>query len=330
VNDDYGAGTISEKFWGGKDRIPLDVKRIAKKTKDMVDDRIGLYQKITNSRSIIDSLPQYREIAGQLPHCVLGVQWLPQSDAGKAEKSFFKINEQGVELTETEKTLLHSRKCPNSVAARAIAQRGTGHPHWKSFEEDKRKTIEELACDIHDRLFLPLAMGGIGSNRDVSVAGDPGAAGSLAMLLSLVNITNDIDYSAPESKEEAEKLLGADEDGVATISLMRRTSRVVTIMTQIVSDGADEKDIDVSRCLDLHPYVYFRSELDNHQPSSFLAVAGLLRNLDRNRQFTKFALVRSSFENFLLGNRDLVQQLGRHKRGGIDAVNLVTKYSLSL
>lgn len=317
VNDDYGAGTLSEKFWGGKDLIPPDVKRIAKITKDKIEDKIGPYQKIKTALSDVDSLARYQDIASVLPHCHIRVEWLPQSDAGKAERSFFKINEQGVELTETEKTLLHSRKCPNSVAARAVAQRGSGHPHWKQFDEAKREEIQQLACDLHDRLFLPLRTGGTGKNRDIPIAGDVAASGSLAMLLNLVNITNDIPYSAPNSKEEAERLLSPDNDGDATIQLMKRTNRIATRMTQRIGDGSGDINTDVMRCLDLHPHIYFSSELDRHQPSSFLAVSGLMSNLDKDKKFDRFTLVRNQFENFLLENRDFIQQLGRRKRGGM-------------
>jgi len=47
----------------------------------------------------------------------------------KAEKSFFKINQQQANINPTEILLLKSRKEPNCIGARAIIRSGTGHKY---------------------------------------------------------------------------------------------------------------------------------------------------------------------------------------------------------
>src|ERR1035441_2501147 len=66
-----------------------------------------------------------------------------------------KINQQGVPLDNTELTLLYSRQCPNSIAARALNQRGTGHLQWSKFTGDNKQEIETISETLHNCLFTP-------------------------------------------------------------------------------------------------------------------------------------------------------------------------------
>ena len=70
------------------------------------------------------------------------------------EKSFLKINQQGVILSDTEKWLINARYCPNSIAARAISLKGSGGAYWQRFAsgENKQK-ISELSASVHSLLF---------------------------------------------------------------------------------------------------------------------------------------------------------------------------------
>ena len=54
----------------------------------------------------------------------------------------------------------------------------------------------------------------------------------------------------------------------------------------------------------------------------------LVTEFETKDYFQRFTLIRKEFEEFLLANRDFIQQLGRSKRGQLGAVHLVKKYFL--
>ena len=138
INNDYGAGNISRPFFEGEFS---EHEKAAKKAKELVEEDAGPYAEIAGAFQTPGSPEQYKKIAGALRQFNLRVQWIT-GEGRKAERSFFKINRQGVPLTATELTLLYSRRCPNSLAARAINQRAAGHPHWKHFTEENRSATE--------------------------------------------------------------------------------------------------------------------------------------------------------------------------------------------
>src|SRR5438128_2558117 len=76
-------------------------------------------------------------------------------DAGKAEESFYKINQRSVAIDQTELTIIKSRRAPSALAARAIIRGGVGHPYWKKFPELTQQLIREQAKAIFDILFVP-------------------------------------------------------------------------------------------------------------------------------------------------------------------------------
>jgi hypothetical protein len=122
VNDDYGDGITSTAFFG---EIPKIQKEAAQKARELVNEVVGPYKVISEAFKSHNTPAIYVERAKRLVNCFVPIQQLETPDIAKAERSFFKINEQGVPLTATEITLLHSRNCPNAIAARAINQRGT-------------------------------------------------------------------------------------------------------------------------------------------------------------------------------------------------------------
>jgi hypothetical protein len=112
-------------------------------------------------------------------------------------------------LDPTELTLIFSRACPNSVAARAINQNGAGHPHWKDFPNFKEE-IEKLAKETHHLFFKPLLTSAVVKSTDVPIGGKSKASGVLSMLVDAVNISNELPTGDPKSKEEAERIVPPD------------------------------------------------------------------------------------------------------------------------
>jgi hypothetical protein len=311
VNDDYGDGILSRALF---DEVLKGQKEAAKKTKELVEEAVGPYKVIKEAFTNSNTPPKYIEIAKKLVNCSIIVQRLETPDVANAERSFFKINQQGVPLTDTEITLLHSRNCPNAIAARAINQRGTGHPHWKKFEEKTRLEIEKLAQELYGHCFHPPLETSTVKTAVLPIAGKYHPAEGLELLLNTVNFANKVKSDIPKNKDEAEKLVPADTDGSRTIEFLKQTKRVITRMS-------NRTDTDVMRSLDLHPLVYFYSDSGRHMSSAFLATIEFVLGYMEPDRFKEFAKIRKPFEDFLVEHKDFFRQIVIKTRGDMKAVD---------
>ena len=202
VNDDYGDGEISKRHFG-----EAQSPTTASKTRELVEAAVGNFSRARDSSNPKSSPSDLeRETAKNLPYAALPVQELKGADVDAAERSFFKINEQGVELTPTEKWMLHSRNCPNSIAARAISERGLGNAYWNRFEKEKQDTISKLAKEVYALLFEPALESGTLKTADVLIAGPFYSTNALNLIFQFVNIANDIRDKPPRTRQEAESI----------------------------------------------------------------------------------------------------------------------------
>lgn len=313
VNDDYGDGNISRAFFGPD--IPDAQRKAAAKAKQLIEKEVGPYHKIAAAFRDPKASDKEKQTAAQLNYVSIMVQGL-EGGSEKAERSFFKINEQGVSLDKTELTLLHSRRCPNSVAARAVHHRGTGYPHWGQFPETEKMEIEKLAKEIAHILFDPPLSSNVLRTAEVPIAGKERAAGALSLLLNTVNLANRLgDSFVPKNREEAEKKMPPDENGTQTVLLLKNTKKLLARL----SSGD-------TGSLELHPFVYFYSDGGRHLPSSYLAVIEFFNRLEVEDRFKQFAFVRERFECFLVSEREYIPQHVRKARGEIKAVHLLAEY----
>jgi hypothetical protein len=311
VNNDYGDGAISQQFFGLP--IPPAQQAAADATRKLVHAALGPFHEIDESFRQEKFIQRYREISARLNFCSVVVQTL-RGDTDKAEDSFYTINKQGVKLDGTELTLLYSRNCPNAVAARAINQNGTGHPHWKKFES-QRAEIEQVAKDIHKLLFVPPLTSSVVRSTDVPIGGKEKAAGVLAMLLNTVNIANALPGEIPSSKDHAESLVPPDMDGTQTTSMLKRVHKLLQRLHSL--DACS---------LGLDPFVYVYSPGGRHLPSSYLAVIEFLEQMEREGTHKQFSRVRSAFEDFLVANSAFIPQIVRKLRGEMRAVHGIYRY----
>ncbi|MCI0612969.1 DUF262 domain-containing protein, partial [bacterium] len=153
MEDDYGDGVISRGFYNGE--ISTEQKRIAKRTRSLIETRIGRFSTLKSSvgNKTIGDAEQARR-AGSLFTRPLILQWVTGSPK-VAETSFFKINSQGTPLDDTETMLIENRRKPIAIGARAIVRAGVGHKYWSDFAEDIKTRIEELAEELFKLLFHP-------------------------------------------------------------------------------------------------------------------------------------------------------------------------------
>jgi len=316
VNDDYGSGLSSQKFFG---EITPAQKAAAEITKKLVEEAVGPWRVIADAFKNPNTPETYVQRAKRLVNCFIRVQALETTDVKRAERSFFKINEQGVPLTDAEKRALHSRYCPNAIAARAINQRGTGHQHWHRFDLPMRDEIKKLSHEIYDLLFSPTLPGPTIKTSDVPIAGRYSSSTSLGLLVNAINLTNNVPEIVPSSTEEAEQLVPKDETGERTVVFLKRIKRIAV---RIVNRSTT----DVMASLDLHPFVYFYADNSRHRPSTFLAVIELMADYEDKDKFAEFTLIRNEFEEFLVSHSDFLQQVSRRARGEMKAVHKIKSF----
>ena len=137
IENDFGDGSISRKFYGGELTKSQEIN--GKKARDIVESRVGRfkdYEQAITTNTYKDDLQQKR--ASRLFTRGLTLQWV-QGSADAAETSFFKINSQGTPLDAVEETLLKQRRKPVAIAARAIIRAGTGSKYWSAFSIKQQK-----------------------------------------------------------------------------------------------------------------------------------------------------------------------------------------------
>jgi hypothetical protein len=177
VENDYGDGAVSQKFFGP---IPVEQLRIADQTRNLVKKEFKTYQEhITALTSPATADPAVRERARAFGQLAIQLQWV-RGNASKAENSFFKINREATLIKETELQILLARRKPNGLAARAMLRAGRGYKYWQHFDAAKQTRIEDTAKEIYDQLWTPILNTPI-DTLDVPVAGTN--QGSVGMLV---------------------------------------------------------------------------------------------------------------------------------------------------
>lgn len=287
VNDDYGDGRISKLFYDNV--IPDEQIRVAEETRKLVNKTIGSYEDyrlaLTHPNKVRPEVAKYAKNLGAV---AIQLQWV-EGDASKAESSFFKINQQAAPIDKTELKLLESRKKPNSIAARAIIRSGRGHKYWSSFSDEIQNQIQRIAKEINEILFEPKLQNTI-KTLDIPMGGKVYSPQTLPLILDFVNVVNNIDFN--------NKGINDDSTGEATIQFLKKVKKI-----------AYKLNGNHPSSLGLHPVVYFYSKEGRHRTVSFLAIVDLVIELDKHNKMNDFIEVRQKFEEFLLNNDYLIQQI---------------------
>lgn len=132
INDDYGDGTISLKYYNRY--IPEEQLASAEATRILINKNIGSYLQLKEANKKENPDRDLLLRAKSLGSLALQVQWV-EGNSRKAEDSFFRINQQASPINLTEIKLIKSRTKPNGLATRAIYRSGTGHNYWSRFEK---------------------------------------------------------------------------------------------------------------------------------------------------------------------------------------------------
>ncbi len=285
VHDDYGSGDRSQLFFGYD--VPAEQSKIARRTKELIEQRYGSYQ---DHKDLLENPERYGpdliSRARRFGSLALNLQWV-RGDAKSAETSFIRINQQAAIIQPKELAFIEGRRKPNTIAARAIVRRATGHQYWSQFPENERNSIRDIATDIHRMIFEPPISYPI-KKLDLPAGGPVYSSTALPMVYDFV-----------------EKCTGApspepDTSGKRTVECLQRTKRV---MQSLLSNH--------SSSLGLHPAVYFYSWTGKQQPILFLAIADLIIDFERTNKLGWFIEQRGRLESFLIEHRSLLNQLIR-------------------
>jgi len=306
IKDDYGDGELSMKFFDGQ--INEEQKRIADEARKLINKKIGSYLDIVRSHETGNE--ELINKAKNIGYYSLNLQWV-SGDAKKAEHSFFKINQQGVPVNNTEIKLLESRKKGNCIATRAIKSGGKGHNYWADFSADNQNIIQSLSEEIFSSLFNPPLKTPIKS-PDLPIAGKIVSAQTLPLILDFINITNNI---PSEFKEKIQEDISGDE----TIKYLRNARKIVWRINSMHSSS-----------LGLHPIVYFYSLEGKHKPASFYSITQLIMELEKKNEFNSFIKIREKFEHFLLEFNYLTQQINEKHKYSIKSYKHICDFYLNI
>jgi len=307
INNDFGDGEISKKFYDGI--VPEEQIDIANKSRDKIRKEIGLYSDyelaLEHPEKVDEKIIERARFLGNL---AIQVQWV-EGDAKKAEASFFKINQKAAPIDRTELKLLESRRKPNGIATRAILRAGKGHKYWSSFQKDNQAEVQSLATTLNTILFKPSLVTPI-KTLDIPIAGKNLSSQGQMLVLEFVNIVNGVD----PKKESAD-----DQSGQETIVFLKKCLKIANLI--------NSNDIS---SLGLHPAVYFYARNGRHKPASFMATIEFVMHLKDRKKLKDFTAVRQDFENILINSEDLIQQIIRKYRSGSASIKYVRAFYMEI
>lgn len=297
LRDDYGDGDASIDFYGNN--IPAEQRRLAKKTRDMVEDRVGKYTDIRAALERPGTNPPLEMKGRLLAQALVPLLWVKGTDSKKAEKAFLTINQKATVIDPTELKILNDRFKPNAIVSRSIVRNATGYRYWAQFSEDARKKIEKNAQEIYHLLYKPDLNKPI-KNIDLPVAGHGYGSQTLPLIFDFVNIANGFPV-IDSSKSKGKKLVLTEHETTSEEDTLKALANSVKFARMITGDHPSS--------LGLHPAVYFYSSSGRHQPTSVLAMVQFLRDLHSNNELIKFCEHRKAFEDFLIARKMHINQL---------------------
>lgn len=299
LNDDYGDGIISRKFFDGN--IPEEQLRIACNARKYIEKKIGSYKQykdaLTNPEFYDSDIVKKGRL---LSNAAIQLQWV-EGDVSSAEKSFFNINQKAAPINPTEMDLIKSRKKANCIAARAIMRMGLGHKYWEKFQIEIQEEIEGLSKEIFNLLYLPKLSTPV-KTLDVPMCGKH-SSNSLTLIYEFVNICN-----------SQRQFSNVDEIGEETIECLKNTRKIARLINSNHISS-----------LGLHPLVYFYAQNGVFRVSAFYAFATFLSDIEKKRKKNLFIKHRKDFEKIYYVNSSLVQIIVRKSRTALAGMKNVSQ-----
>lgn len=295
MNDDYGDGIISRKFY--QNNIPEDQLKAAVNLRKLINKNVGTYmdyEKALNNPEVYEQ--NFVQTSRLLRTFAFSIQWIT-GNVEVAEESFFNINQRAVKINNTEINLLRARKCDHCIAARAIMYSGSGNKYWKEFNNESQNQIVNLAQEINVLLFEPKYEKPI-KTLDLPMCGKNQS--NLTFIYDMIsNVCN------VEKRE--------DIDGTLTINILQKVKK---ILERILSKQPGS--------LGLHPIIYFYSNKGNFKTSSFYAILRFVEILENRNMLKDFTSVREKYEDFIYRYSYIFDQINRSLRSTKKSVPVLT------
>jgi hypothetical protein len=318
VNDDYGAGAISQAAAGGIDKIPKAQREAHSQAKELMVKEVGDYKdlvKVGESDETVGTVEQKKRSKG-MTSLQVEVQNYGKPDPRKAEAAFYRINQGGTPLTTEEQEIIRTRRWPESIAARVLWRIENGRHYTLGFQPDKTKEIEPLAIATHELLLKPDKTDELPIIVPVMSGAETNAG--IGLLDQFVHLANDL-ADRKIVKHNFEPLLETDpkidRDGDQTIEYLKKSKR----LAEVISSGEKWS-------LGMHPLVYAYSTACKFLPGAFFAQVKLVKHLlshDRVIWFTKY---RKEFENFLVSHKEHLTTLTHDAGSKIKSANPIFEY----
>lgn len=297
IRDDYGAGSDSIAFY--ENNIPAEQRRVAMRTKDLVDSRVGRYMDYRAALEKPGTNPTLELKARALAQASVPLLWVKGSDSKKAEKAFLTINQKATVIDPTELKILNDRFKPSAIVSRSIVRNASGFRYWSGFSPEAVDRIERTAREIYTLLYKPELNRPIKS-IDLPVAGHGYGSQTLPLIFDLVNIANGFPV-VDSSRSKGKKLILTEHEPPVESDTLRAMSNAARIARMITGDHPSS--------LGLHPAVYFYSNNGRHQPTAVLAMAQFVKDMVDEGWVNKFCRHRKAFEAFLVDHKTYINQL---------------------
>ncbi|UOO93153.1 HNH endonuclease [Vitreoscilla stercoraria] len=292
VNDDYGDGKISRKFFDNA--IPEEQIKIAVKARELINKEIGSFKSFEDA--LFDQANAPKQIQSRLKNFgtrAIQLQWV-DGDAKKAEDSFFKINQKSTPISDTEMSILKTRRKPIGLCARAILRGGQGHRYWDKFQ-GKSEEIKIEAQEINQLIFHPALVTPI-KTLDLPLGGKNHASNSLSMIFDLLTTLK------VDDKND-------DTDGTLTLKALKDIKKILNAVNSNHPSS-----------LGLHPAIYIYSSMGNFRVSSFNSIIAFTKYLIEQKKQKSFTEHRENFEKALYSSEHIIQQIGRKSRQSNKAI----------
>jgi hypothetical protein len=315
VNDDYGFGDISQRFFGAKN-ISDGQRDAHEVTKKLIDDSIGSYKELTDLlKSKEWKKKEQEKQANAIGTLAIKTQTLTSTSAKAAEQSFVRINQGGVRISPTEAAIIRKREKPEGIAARAMLRAGSGYPYWSKCKPADQEKIVSLAKEIDVLLYEP-ELDEEDIYSAIPMAGKRYTGDALGFLFHLIQVTNGLlPTRAKSSAIKKEKPLRKKELGDTTV---RYLGRIRDILLTMFSKA--------NHSLGLHPAVYCRSATGRFQPAAFYAQIQFVQHLETEHDgFHKFTAVREKFEDFLVNHKAIINEIVRGKGASTRSLKTISE-----
>lgn len=304
VQNDFGAGSKSVQLFGGK--ISEQQRLMHEQTVQLVHDTVGLWA-------------DYKEKRGLSSLRTLPVQWIEGRTAAQAARAFIRINQGGTEIDALETRILQAGRSGLSIATRAIARGGAGHPYWEHFSDEEAKRLSPLMGEeIYKLLYEPRLETPL-KTVEVPLAGVGYGVAVLRLAFDLVALSNKLPIADSTRKAKPnDPPLESDDVGAPTLSYLKRTKRIISM---ILSNQAHS--------LGLHPALYCYTSNGNFQPAALLNIIAWVMRLDASGKMDRFRKVRGDFEDMILAHPSMVKpavnKLGTGTRSRPNALSLLDR-----